>query len=56
MHITINWKTGEEILTLDPPVENTLHEVVPENIVDELCARIPDYKKAWDENLDCPFQ
>ena len=50
MHITINWKTGEEILALDPPVENTLEKVVPENITDELCARIPDYKKAWDEN------
>ena len=50
MHITINWKTAEEILAFDPHVENTLEHIVPESITAELCARIPDYKKAWEED------
>ena len=50
MHITINWKTAEEILALDPPVEDTLFRDVPKEITNELCERIPDFKKAWDED------
>ena len=47
-HITINWSTAEEILALDPPVENTVAIETAGEVVDELCAKLPDFRRAWD--------
>jgi len=48
MHITINWSTAEEILKLNPSIENTLAAETSSDIIDELCSTLPDFKRAWD--------
>ena len=45
---TINWKgTAEDLLSLDPPVVSRFDNPVPESVLDELLAKLPDFKKAY---------
>jgi len=50
VHITINWSTAEEILALDPPVDDGLSVDTPDADIEELCEKLPDFRKAWDED------
>lgn len=51
MHITINWKgTADKLIELDPPVVYRMFNPVPDHIVDELLRKIPDFKKAYQED------
>jgi len=50
MHITINWSTAEEILTLSPPVENQMDLETPQEVIDELTEKLPDFPRAWQED------
>ena len=49
-HITINWKTAVEILDLDPPLENSISQETAPVVIQELCAKLLDFKKAWEED------
>ena len=45
---TINWKgTAEDLLELNPPVVARFDNPVPESVLDELLAKLPDFKKAY---------
>jgi transaldolase len=47
LHVTINWSTADEIIKADPPITSRIDAVAPQAIVDELCAKLPDFRKAY---------
>jgi transaldolase len=47
VHVTINWSTAKEILDINPPVVQRMDIEVPKGLIDELCTRLPDFRKAW---------
>lgn len=52
VHVTINWSTAQEIMETDTPIVSRL-DVDPEpSVVEELCAKFSDFRKAYlDEGL-----
>lgn len=45
---TINWKgTAENLIQADYPVVSRFNNPVPESVVDELLAKLPDFRKAY---------
>jgi transaldolase len=48
MHVTINWSTAEEILAADPPLTPRMDVKTPREVVEELRAKLPDFRRAWD--------
>ncbi len=49
-HITINWSTAEELIRLNPPVENRIDTPTPKEVVEELSAKLPNFRRAWEED------
>ena len=49
VHITINWSTAAEILALNPPVADRMALQTAPEVIAELEAKLPDYRKAWRE-------
>lgn len=47
VHVTINWSTAEEILQTDPPITFRIDATAPQAVVKELCAKLPDFRKAY---------
>ena len=50
VHITINWSTAREIIDADDG--NLVHRIdaeTPQSAIDELCEKLPDFRKAYDE-------
>ncbi len=46
--VTINWKgTADKLVEQDPPVVQRFFQPTPDSVVDELIAKIPDYKKGY---------
>lgn len=46
--ITINWKgTAEELLKQDPPVVERFFTPAPDGVIEELCAKLPDFRKGY---------
>ncbi|MCK9571351.1 hypothetical protein M0R72_20550 [Candidatus Pacearchaeota archaeon] len=50
VHITINWSTAEEILAQNMKVEERMSVRTHPAAIDELREKLPDFRKAWDEN------
>ena len=50
MHITINWSTAEELLATDPPATSRIDAPTPKESVEELRAKIPGFRRAYDED------
>jgi transaldolase len=51
MHITINWKgTADRLVEVDPPVVYRMDTPAPQYVVDELLEKIPDFKRAYNED------
>jgi transaldolase len=50
IHITINWSTAQELLEANPPVVPRMNAQVPQEVVEELCEKLPDFRKAWFED------
>ncbi len=51
MHITINWRgTADRLIKENPPVVYRMDTPVPEFVIEELAAKLPDFKKAYYEN------
>jgi len=49
-HITINWSTAEELIQLDPPVEKRIDIPTPREVVEELSAKLPGFRRAYEED------
>jgi transaldolase len=47
IHITINWKTAKEIIEANPPVVSRMEVQASRRVVDELCGKIPDFRRAF---------
>ena len=50
VHITINWSTAEEILAKNMKVEKRMSVRTRPAAIAELREKLPDFRKAWDEN------
>jgi transaldolase len=50
LHVTINWSTADEIIAANQPVISRIDAAAPQAIVDELCAKLPDFRKAYEDN------
>ena len=51
MCITINWEgTVDKLLEQDPPVVERLFNPVPARVIDELCEKLPDFKRGYLED------
>jgi transaldolase len=47
--LTINWKgTADELLAQNPPVVSRIFNPVPQNVIDELSAKLPDFKRGYE--------
>ena len=50
-YFTINWKkSAETLIEQNPPVIERIATPTPDYVIHELCAKIPDFKLAWDED------
>lgn len=48
MCITINWEgTADKLLAQDPPVVERLFNPVPARVIDELCEKLPDFRRGY---------
>jgi transaldolase len=48
--ITINWAgTADKLLEMDQPVMERLFNPVPQYVIDELCEKLPDFKRGYEE-------
>ncbi len=51
MHITINWKnSADTLIEADGPVIERINNPIPEYVLEELLAKIPDFRSAWEED------
>ncbi len=50
VHITINWSTALELIEADGPVISRIEAQTPKPILDELTAKLPDFRKAFYED------
>jgi transaldolase len=54
IHITINWKEADELIKLDGPVVPRMDTPTPHEVVDELSAKLPDFRRAYYEDAIHP--
>lgn len=50
VHITINWSTADELIRADRPVVSRIDAATPPKIIDELCEKLPDFRRAYEED------
>jgi len=50
LHITINWSTAEELIAKDGPVASRIDAPTPREVVEELRAKVPGFRRAYDED------
>jgi len=50
LHVTINWSTAEEIIKADPPLTLRIDASTPQAVIDELCDKLPDFRKAYHDD------
>lgn len=50
MHVTINWSTAQALIDADGPVVSRVHALAPRDVVDELSEKLPDFRKAYQED------
>lgn len=49
--VTINWQgTADQLIESDPPVVSRFFNPVPHRVIDELRAKLVDFRRAWDED------
>ena len=56
IHITINWREVDELLKLNGPVVKRMDTPTPREVVDELCARLPNFRRAYEEGAMRPAE
>jgi len=47
IHITINWSTARDLLEANAPVIPRMDTPLVKEVVDELCQKLPDFRKAF---------
>lgn len=47
MHVTINWSTARELLDADLPASPRIHDQPPPEVIEELSAKLPDFRRAY---------
>ena len=52
-HITINWSTAEELIAKAGPVASRIDTPTPREVVEELRAKVPGFRRAYDEDGLC---
>jgi len=50
MHITINWSTAKSLLELNPPIENRINVQTPKEVIEELEAKLPPFRRAYHDD------
>ncbi|MBZ5516965.1 MAG: hypothetical protein LAN62_19365 [Acidobacteriia bacterium] len=50
LHVTINWSTAQELLEANPPVVSRMDAHIPQAVLEELCEKLPDFRKAYLED------
>jgi transaldolase len=50
VHVTINWSTAQEIIDSGTPIVSRIDVETPPAVIDELCTKLPDFRKAFDED------
>lgn len=49
--VTINWQgTADDLIQQDPPVIHRVHNPVPSHVIDELSAKLVDFRRGWFED------
>jgi transaldolase len=46
-HVTINWSTADEIIKANPAITSRIDAHDPQALIDELCDKLPDFRKAY---------
>jgi len=54
MHITINWSTAEELNAANGPVAGLIDAPTPSETVQELSAKLPNFRRAYEEGAMKP--
>lgn len=50
VNLTINWKgTADQLLAQNPPVVYRMFNPVPEHVISELSARLPDFRRGYED-------
>lgn len=49
-HVTINWSTAAEIIESPVELGDEIHKETPAEVIEELRAKLPDFKKAYDDD------
>ena len=47
--ITLNWSTMEELIEANGPVVGRIDAEVPQSVIDELCEKLPNFQRAYEE-------
>jgi transaldolase len=47
--VTLNWSTMEELIRVDGPVVSRIDVDVPQTMIDELCEKLPNFHRAYEE-------
>ena len=55
-HITINWSTFEELMELDPPIDDRIRAEDNDAAIAELRDKIPDFQRAYDDDGLAPHE
>ncbi len=51
VNLTINWVgTADALLAQNPPVISRIFNPVPQEVIDELCAKLPDFKRGYEDD------
>ena len=50
MHVTINWSTAEELIAANLPVTSRIDAATPAEVVQELRAKVPGFRRAYDDD------
>ncbi len=51
VNLTINWKgTADVLLAQDPAVVYRMFNPVPDHVIAELCAKLPDFRRGYEED------
>jgi len=56
IHITINWREVEQLLAQDGPVVPLMDAPTPSEVVEELSAKLPNFRRAYAEDGLAPRQ
>jgi transaldolase len=55
--VTINWSgTADKLLELDGPVVSRFLQPTPHGVIDELCGKLPDFRKAYFTHAIEPYE